>query len=115
MWNARHIAGEVLAQLLDRELPESDRQRIRAVVLACSGVSAVHDIRTRHAGDRTFVEFHLEVDGSLTVTAGHAIGDSAETAVQNLLPGTVEVTAHLEPFGIDDERLDDRVNETATG
>ncbi len=49
------------------------------------------------------------------MTAGHAIGDSAETAVQNLLPGTVEVTAHLEPFGIDDERLDDRVNETATG
>ena len=73
----------------------------------------MHDLRTRHAGDRTFVEFHLEVDGKLTVTEGHTIGDAAETAVEALLPGTVEVTAHLEPFGIDDERLDDRVGETA--
>jgi ferrous-iron efflux pump FieF len=114
MWNARHIASEVLTQLLDRELPEEDRQRIRTVVLACPGVSAVHDLRTRFAGDRRFVEFHLEVDGNLRVTEGHAIGDAAETAVENLLLGTVEVTAHLEPFGIDDERLDDLVNETTT-
>ncbi len=115
MWNARRIAGDVLTQLLDRELPDADRQRIVATVLACLGVDAIHDLRTRHAGDRTFVEFHLEVDGNLTVTEGHAIGDAAETAVERLLQGTVEVTAHLEPFGIDDERLDDRVIATATG
>lgn len=112
MWNARRIAGDVLTQLLDRELSGDDRRRIVATVLACSGVSAVHDLRTRDAGDRTFVEFHLEVDGNLTVTEGHAIGDAAEKAVENLLHGTVDVTAHLEPYGIDDERLDDRVNET---
>jgi ferrous-iron efflux pump FieF len=115
MWNAYSIARSVLTQLLDRELPESDRQHIRDVVLACPGVRALHDLRTRSAGDRTFVEFHLEVDGHLSVARGHAIGDAAETAVENLLPGTVDVTAHLEPFGIDDERLDDRVNESVTG
>jgi ferrous-iron efflux pump FieF len=115
MWNAYRIAHGVLTQLLDRELPESDRQHIKNVVLACPGVRAVHDLRTRNAGDRTFVEFHLEVDGHLSVAHGHAIGDAAEAAVENLLPGTVDVTAHLEPFGIDDERLDDRVNETVTG
>lgn len=115
MWNAHRIGHSVLTQLLDRELPESDRLHIRNVVLACPGVRAVHDLRTRNAGDRTFVEFHLEVDGQLSVAQGHAIGDAAEAAVEHLLPGTVEVTAHLEPFGINDERLDDRVNETATG
>jgi ferrous-iron efflux pump FieF len=115
MWNARRIAGDVLTQLLDRELPDAVRQRIVATVLACHGVGAVHDLRTRHAGDRMFVEFHLEVDGNLTVAEGHAIGDTAEAAVERLLQGTVEVTAHLEPFGIDDERLDKRVIETAAG
>lgn len=115
MWNAYGIAHSVLTQLLDRELPESDRRHIRDVVMACPGVRAVHDLRTRNAGDRTFVEFHLEVDGNLSVAQGHAIGDAAETAVENLLPGTVDVVAHLEPFGIKDERLDDRVNEPATG
>ena len=109
LWNAWRIAQEALTQLLDRELPQQERQRIRAAALACTGVRNIHDVRTRDAGDRIFVEFHLEVDGNLTVDRGHQIGDAAEMAVANLLPGTVEVTAHLEPFGIDDDRLDDRV------
>jgi ferrous-iron efflux pump FieF len=111
LWNAHKIANEVLTQLLDRELPTEDRRHIEAAVRACAGVKDIHDLRTRHAGDRIFVEFHLEVDGRLTVDQGHRIGDLAEAAVIDLLPGTVEVTGHLEPFGIDDERLDDRVNE----
>lgn len=53
------------------------------------------------------------VDGDLTVNQGHEIGDAVETAVVKLLPGTVEVTGHLEPFGIDDDRLDDRVRNQA--
>ena len=111
LWNAHHIATQALTQLLDRELPTGDRQKITNAVRGCAGVRDIHDLRTRYAGDRIFVEFHLEVDEQLTVKQGHAIGDLAETTVVNLLPGVVEVTAHLEPFGIDDDRLDDRVME----
>jgi zinc transporter family protein len=78
-------------------------------VRACPGVRDIHDLRTRFSGDRTFVEYHLEVDPGLTVDVGHAIGDATEIAVQNLLPGVVEATAHVEPHGIDDARLDDAV------
>jgi ferrous-iron efflux pump FieF len=109
LWNAYHIARDVLRQLLDQELSDGERNNIRTAVLACAGVRSIHDLRTRHAGDRIFVEYHLEVDGQLTVDQGHAIGDKVEGAVRNLLPGVVEVTGHLEPFGIDDDRLDDRV------
>jgi len=112
-WNARQIVRAALTQLLDHELPSADRQRIRDRVLACPGVQNVHDLRMRHAGNRTFIEFHLEVDPALTVPQGHEIGDAAEAALAGLLPGTVEVTAHLEPFGIADERLDDRVRRAA--
>ena len=89
MWNARGIAADVLPRNFCwiARLPEDDRARLRGVVLACPGVSALHDLRTRHAGDRIFVEFHLEVDGELTVSEGHAIGDAAETAVKDLLSG----------------------------
>ena len=107
--NAYAIAREALEQLLDQELPAQDRRRIKDAVRACVGVRDIHDLRTRFSGDRTFVEYHLEVDPGLTVEIGHAIGDATETAVQNLLPGTVEATAHIEPHGIEDERLDDAV------
>jgi len=109
LWNARGIADEALTQLLDQELSADQRKQIEQAVSGCAGVRGVHDLRTRHAGDRIFVEFHLEVEGSLTVEKGHAIGDLAEEAVAHLLPGVVEVTAHLEPFGIKDDRLDNRV------
>jgi divalent metal cation (Fe/Co/Zn/Cd) transporter len=50
----------------------------------------------------------VEVDGSLTVEEGHTIGDNAEKAVRRLFQ-SADVMAHLEPAGIDDERLDDLV------
>ena len=109
LWNAYRIAREALEQLLDRELPSEERRRIKETVRACAGVRDIHDLRTRFSGDRTFVEYHLEVDPGLTVDIGHAIGDATELAVQNLLPGTVEATAHVEPHGIADMRLDDAV------
>jgi ferrous-iron efflux pump FieF len=109
LWNAYAIARQALEQLLDQELPSEERRRIKETVRACTGVRDIHDLRTRFSGDRTFVEYHLEVDAGLTVDIGHAIGDATETAVQKLLPGTVEATAHIEPHGIDDDRLDDVV------
>ena len=109
LWNAYGIARQALEQLLDQELPTEDRRRIKDVVRACPGVRDIHDLRTRFSGDRTFVEYHLEVDPGLTVDVGHAIGDATELAVQSLLPGTVEATAHVEPHGIADQRLDDAV------
>ena len=114
IWNAHSIAKEALVQLLDRELPAEDRQRIRSAILSCPGTRNVHDLRTRFSGDRIFVEYHLEVDGELTVTHGHAIGDDTEAAVGKLFPEMVEVTAHLEPVGIVDDRLDDRVRPAAS-
>ena len=99
------MAADALKQLLDRELDMIDRKRVKAAVLSVEGVRGVHDIRTRNGGDRVFVEFHLEVDGNLTVDVGHEIGDAAEMAV-SLLFKSADVTAHLEPDGIDDDRLD---------
>lgn len=110
LWNAYGIAAHALTQLLDRELADEDRQRIKAAILTCDGVRGTHDLRTRFSGDRTFIEYHVEVDGRLPVDRGHAIGDATERAVENLLPGKVEAMAHLEPFGIDDERLDRRID-----
>jgi divalent metal cation (Fe/Co/Zn/Cd) transporter len=62
------------------------------------------------SGDRTFIEYRVEVERRLPVERGHAIGDATERAVENLLPGTVETMAHITPFGIDDERLDERTS-----
>jgi ferrous-iron efflux pump FieF len=47
--------------------------------------------------------------GGISVDAGHEIGDASEKAVAALFHPAADVTAHIEPVGIDDERLDDRL------
>lgn len=108
IFGAVKIARDALFVLLDRELPEADRERIRTLVRSHPQVRGLHDLRTRSDGDRKFIEFHLELDGHLTLTASHDIADAVE---QHLLAEFVnsEILIHQEPAGIDDARLDHRV------
>jgi ferrous-iron efflux pump FieF len=94
---ARHVAVTASRQLLDQELPDEQRERIEAAAVACSGARRIRDLRTRDAGDRAFVEFHLEVDGQLSVRDGHDIVDAAERAIAALFPKETEVIGHCEP------------------
>jgi len=104
---ARRVALTASRQLLDHELPHEQRERIKEAAVACPGARGIHDLRTRDAGDRVFVEFHLEVDGHVSVHEGHDIVDAAERAVAALFPKETEVIGHVEPTGIADERIDD--------
>jgi len=109
IWCAWAMVRDALQALLDEELPMADRVLIRKTVLASPGVVEMHDLRTRNASDRKFIEFHLEIDGDISVRAGHDICEQAAAAVRGLFEGTAEVLIHAEPAGIDDERLDIRV------
>ncbi len=102
------IAKEAFAVLLDHELPNEDRRRIREAVLSQDQVRGLHDLRTRNAGDRIFVEFHLELDPRISLEDGHAIADRVERAVRAVFPAA-EVLAHQEPADVADDRLDHRL------
>ncbi|HTH96824.1 MAG TPA: cation diffusion facilitator family transporter [Stellaceae bacterium] len=109
IWCAWAMVREALQALLDEELPVAERRKIEKAVRTCAGVVDLHDLRTRNASDRRFIEFHLEVDGEITVSEGHDISESAAAAVCALYDGNAEVLIHIEPAGIDDERLDRRI------
>src|SRR4029078_742951 len=60
------------------------------------GALEAHDLRTRHAGRTTFIEFHLVVPGTMSVDVSHAICDRIEAALKDDVEGAV-VTIHVEP------------------
>ncbi len=105
---AGRIARQALFVLLDRELPERDRDHIRTVVNAYPQVRGLHDLRTRSDGGKCFIEFHLELDGQLTLTAAHDIADALEQSLRGHFHNA-EILIHQEPAGLDDERLDKRL------
>lgn len=92
-----------LKLLMDTELPESDRARIRAIASSHPGVISVHDIRTRSSGTKTFIQFHLEMDGNLTLIDAHIIAETVMEQVERAFPDA-EVLIHEDPFGVEEKR-----------
>ena len=101
LWNAKGIGGEALDMLMDRELPDEERQTILALARAHSGVLGVHDLRTRAAGPIRFIQMHLELDGDTRLAEAHEIADAVEAQIEAAFPGA-DVIVHQDPHGIPD-------------
>lgn len=91
------VIRESIGGLMDEALPPAEVEHIAAVVRREMGEALqFHDLRTRRAGPRRFVELHLVVPGSMRVDAAHAICDRIEAALEHELPGALAVV-HVEP------------------
>ncbi len=89
-WSAMH-------DLMDRAIDEQEVQAIRQTLVETPGVSGVHDVRTRKMGDMVVVDAHIEVDGTLTVEAGH---DIAVLARQRVMQHhrVLDLMTHVDPW-----------------
>ena len=104
LWSAWQIVRSAMVQLMDRELPEQDRKRLREIALAHPEVLAVHDLRTRAAGPTAFVQIHIEMDGDMTLAHAHEVSDEVETRVRDAFPNA-EIIIHQDPLGVDEARV----------
>lgn len=102
MWNAWQIARESMNMLMDRELPEDDRQRIQAIARQHPEVQGLHDLRTRLSGQLGFIQMHLELDAAMTLGQAHEIADQVEDAIRQAFPN-FDVIIHQDPAGIREE------------
>lgn len=106
--NASVIGCDAISMLLDRELPPEERDRIFRIVRGQPQVKDLHDVRTRRAGTRRFIELHLEIDGTLSLADAHVIAHRVEAAILAAFPDA-DVLIHQEPAGLKDARLDHRL------
>jgi len=89
--------------LMDREFVEAERDRIREIVMSHPNAKGMHDLRTRSSGIQPFIQFHLELDGEMSLYDAHVIADQVEMMVKKAYPGA-EVIIHQDPEGIVEER-----------
>lgn len=98
LWGAWGVAREALDQMMDRELPDADRERIRALALQDDRLLDIHDLRTRAAGPLIHIQFHADLDPALTLEAAHRIIVAAEQRILAVYPGA-DVLIHPDPHG----------------
>lgn len=97
LWMGWGLMRESIGGLMDEAAPEETVARLRELVKQnAGGAMEAHDLRTRHAGRLTFVEFHLVVAGDMPVAEAHAICDRIEKAIHEELEDTI-ITIHVEP------------------
>ena len=82
--------------LMDRRADPDLIAKVERIVAAHPGIAGHHDLRTRTAGGRVFVDFHVEIDGSLTLAEAHEIAASLK---RRLLSehGGLDVLIHMDP------------------
>lgn len=98
LWTGWALMHRSFQGLMDQAMPEEDRAKIVAILdsVRTHGCD-YHELRSRTAGSRTFVDVHILVPGSMSVQEGHNLAEGLEKEVQLRLPH-VEMLTHLEPI-----------------
>lgn len=89
---------KAIRNLADEEFPQKDKLKILEIVRSHSGSRGVHELKTRYAGNKPFIQFHLEMDASLSLRKAHSI---AEEITDNIIASfpLAEVIIHQDPEG----------------
>lgn len=97
LWSGWRLIGESIGGLMDAAVPDRVLNQIREIISDnADGALEAHDLRTRHAGQATFIEFHLVVPGDMTVSEAHDICDRLEKALRAGV-SPAHITIHVEP------------------
>jgi ferrous-iron efflux pump FieF len=95
---SRSIALSAIEQLMDVEFSTDERQKIRDIALGHPAVTDLHDLRTRRAGLTSFIQLHIELDGTMNLVQAHEIADEVELSIRSEFPDS-EVLIHQDPHG----------------
>jgi ferrous-iron efflux pump FieF len=100
--SAWDIARQSLAQLMDQELPDELREKIKTIALQHPEVLNLHELRTRSSGRQYFIQLHLEMDGELKLKEAHQIANEVEIEICKEYPNA-EVIIHEDMEGLHDD------------
>ena len=99
LYSAVKMVNEATQTLLDRKLPDTELEEIRAQCLNVKGVRGVHQLRTRMSGPTRFIQLHLELDDDLRLIEAHYIADKVEENLLSVFP-EADVLIHQDPISV---------------
>jgi ferrous-iron efflux pump FieF len=82
--------------LMDCRADRAQIARIEKILTDFPGVIGFHDLKTRTAGSRVFVQVHLEINGDMTLHEAHTVGAKVKRAILADMP-EADVLIHKDP------------------
>ena len=84
-------------ELLEKSLPDKDKNEIAAIMTATPGVVAFHRLRTRRIGSKVAIDAHVKMDGSLSLRQAHDIASEIERSLKQRFGPDTYIGIHMEP------------------
>lgn len=100
LYNSWDIATESASHLMDKELPDEEKQSIFEIARNHNDVYGVHGIRTRQGGKVKFIQLHLELDDNLPLIRAHKVSDEVEAMITQQFESQVDILIHLDPLSL---------------
>lgn len=96
-FNGYRLFRASLREVLDVTAPKEIRDRIREITEAVPGVDGVDMLRVRQSGLTLWVDIHVEVDGEISVRAGHEIAHQVKDGLLHSDLRILDALVHVEP------------------
>lgn len=91
------MALPAMKQLLDISLPDETEEEIVNVAKSVSGVTDVHNLKTRSTGPSVIIDAHIMVDHNLNIVDAHNIATEVEKALKDRFGNETQISLHIEP------------------
>jgi ferrous-iron efflux pump FieF len=99
LYTALKMGYEAVQSLLDRALPDEERQEIIDIIVAWPGIRGAHQLRTRQSGPTRFIQVHIEMDDNLPLVSAHLLAEQVEKAILHRFPGA-DIIIHQDPCSV---------------
>ncbi|NUL82864.1 MAG: cation transporter [Armatimonadetes bacterium] len=97
-YNAYRLGRPAIDELTDVAPDPAIEAAVRQAAENVPGVLGTDKCFVRKMGLDYYVDLHVEVDGSLSVSSGHQIAHDVKDAIRAAQPRVVEALIHIEPF-----------------
>ncbi len=102
IFNAVKLITSAFKNLTDHEMEDKKKERVKEIILSNPKVKGFHDLKTRYSGRKPVIQFHLELDGNMSLHDAHNISEDLEQKILKVFRGA-DIIIHQDPHNIDEE------------
>lgn len=91
------LCADSLKELVDTAVSREREQQLRRCILATEGIRGITSLRSRQSGGKIILEVRLLVDPRISVSEGHALGESVSRSLRGKFSDIGDVIVHIDP------------------
>jgi cation diffusion facilitator family transporter len=108
IYSASRVLRGSIKNLIDEEFSDEDKHKVLQILRNNKDILGVHDLKTRHAGNKAFIQFHVDLDDKLSLIQAHKISEQLTLQLMSVFVNC-EVIIHQDPIGCS-EKIEHREN-----